>query len=251
MGILDNSRDQEPPETPAPVFALRAFKSALFGTPGADDNQTERVSRAQEQPASRARDPSISRERPSREGVGDDTAAKKVDAGQTQNTMASPTKSILVTPGTISNRRKTVSFGDGVVDNERKQESPSKTPTAKTPPSATGSSTSSQWTSGSSDGSKPRSKLTQALMDSRDKRSKDSEPTQALKTEESRTVETTPKATSSKAIRNDDNDETINMDDPRSQSGKYWKTEFDNYRTRTDTEIRRLVQYRSDRKSVV
>lgn len=245
MGILDNSRDQEPPETPAPVFALRAFKSALFGTPGADDNQTERVSRAREQPASRARDPSISRERPSREGAGNDTAAKKVDAGQTQNTMASPTKSILVTPGTISNRRKTVSFGDGVVDNERKQESPSKTPTAKTPPSATGSSTSRQWTSGSSDGSKPRSKLTQALMDSRDKRSKDSEPTQALKTEESRTVETTPKAISSTVTRGDDNDETINMDDPRSQSGKYWKTEFDNYRTRTDTEIRRLVQYRS------
>lgn len=227
------------------MFALRAFKSALFGTPGADDDKTERIPRAREQPASLGQNHNISRDRPSREGAGNDTTAKKADAGQTQNSMASPTKSILVTPGTTSNRRKTVSFGDGVVDNERKQESPSKTPTAKTPPSATGSSSSSHWTSGSSDGkAKPRSKLTQALLDSRDKHSKDPEPTQALKTGESRTAETTPKATST-ATRNDDNDETINMNEPRSQSGKYWKTEFDNYRTRTDTEIRRLVQYRS------
>ncbi len=32
----------EPPETPAPVFAMRAFKSALFGTPGAEEEETEK-----------------------------------------------------------------------------------------------------------------------------------------------------------------------------------------------------------------
>lgn len=241
--FLDTSKVQEPPETPAPVFALRAFKSALFGTPGAEDEERERVSRATEQPVSSRRNRSVSQENPLRESAGNDTGARKGDAVPISNIMASPTKSILMTPGTTSNRRKTVSFGDGVVDNERKQESPSKTPT-KTPPSATGSSTSSQWSSGSSDGKKPRSKLTQALMDSREKGSKDPDPAQAPSQGEIRSAESTPKTTST-AAKSDDGDETMNMDEPRSQSGKYWKTEFDSYRSRTDREIRRLVQYRS------
>lgn len=229
------------------MFALRAFKSALFGTPGAEDEERERALRAKEQPVSSRRSRSMSQENPLRESEGNDTGARKGDAVQISNAMASPTKSILMTPGTTSNRRKTVSFGDGVVDNERKQESPSKTPT-KTPPSATGSSTSSQWSSGSSDGKKPRSKLTQALMDSREKGSKDPEPAQAPSQGDIRPAESAPKTTS-KAAKSDDGDETMNMDEPRSQSGKYWKTEFDSYRSRTDREIRRLVQYRSVAKS--
>lgn len=249
--ILDTSKVQDPPETPAPVFALRAFKSALFGTPGAEDGgATDRGSRAREQQpigGNRLNRGVIQENNPSRESAGSDTAVRKAAALPVMNTMASPTKSILMTPGTSSNRRKTVSFGDGVVDNERKQESPSKTPT-KTPPSAAGSSTSSQWSSGS-DGKKPRSKLTQALLDSREKGSKDPEPVQApsLSSQgESRSAESTPRATSKATTKSDDDgDETLNMDEPRSQSGKYWKTEFDSYRSRTDREIRRLVQYRS------
>lgn len=241
-GFIDTSKVQEPPETPAPVFALRAFKSALFGTPGAEEDETGRVSRAKEQPASRPRNESGSRKDHSAEDARNTTAARKTDIGQAGNTMASPTKSILVTPGTTSNRRKTVSFGDGVVDNERKQESPSKASSSRTSTTLT-PNTGSQWSSGSSDG-KPRSKLTQALMDSRDKRSKDSELTQGLKPEKTRSPGSTPKATAPSSG-NDDNDGTINMNEPRSQSGKYWKTEFDNYRVRTDREIRRLVQYRS------
>lgn len=241
-GFIDTSKVQEPPETPAPVFALRAFKSALFGTPGAEEDETGRVSRGKEQPASLPRNESDSRKDPSGEGARNTTAARKTDIGQAGNTMASPTKSILVTPGTTSNRRKTVSFGDGVVDNERKQESPSKNSSSIAPTTLT-PNTGSQWSSGSSDG-KPRSKLTQALMDSRDKRSKDSERTQGLKPEETRFPGSTPKATTPSSG-NYDNDDTINLNEPRSQSGKYWKTEFDNYRTRTDREIRRLVQYRS------
>ena len=247
--FLDTSKVQEPPETPAPVFALRAFKSALFDTPGAEDDETERVvSRAKEQPVSSRVNRGVRmQEDPSRRedaGGGGEMAGRRGETVPISNTMTSPTKSILMTPGTTSNRRKTVSFGDGVVDNERKQESPSKTPT-KTPPSTAGSITSSQWSSGSSDGKKPRSKLTQALMDSREKGSKDPEPAQAPRPGETRYADSTPKTSSRAATSDDDGDETLNMDEPRSQSGKYWKTEFDGYRTRTDREIRRLVQYRS------
>lgn len=249
---IDNSKVLEAPETPAPVFALRAFKSALFGTPGAE-GEDESVLRAKEEAASRLRNQSDSRKDPATERAGNDTATKKTETGVGGNTMTSPTKSILMTPGTTSNRRKTVSFGDAVVDNERKQDSPTKS-SSKTPVNLTGNS-SSPWTSGSSDGkNKPRSKLTQALMDSRDKPSKDPEPMQVPKPDVARSSENTPRralppttatTTTATTTKNDDNDDTINMEEPRSQSGKYWKTEFDNYRTRTDKEIRRLVQYRS------
>ena len=243
---IDNSKVQEAPETPAPVFALRAFKSALFGTPGAE-GEDESVLRAKEEAANRLRNQSDSRKAPATEHAGNDTATKKTETGLGGNTMTSPTKSILLTPGTTSNRRKTVSFGDAVVDNERKQDSPTKS-SSKTPVNLTGNS-SSPWTFGSSDGkNKPRSKLTQALMDSRDTPSKDPGPMQAPKPDVGRSSESAPRQTqppTTTTTKNDDNDETINIEEPRSQSGKYWKTEFDNYRTRTDKEIRRLVQYRS------
>ncbi|KAH9215744.1 hypothetical protein DL95DRAFT_388368, partial [Leptodontidium sp. 2 PMI_412] len=32
--------DREPPETPAPVFAARALKSAIFGVPARPDDDT-------------------------------------------------------------------------------------------------------------------------------------------------------------------------------------------------------------------
>lgn len=227
------------------MFALRAFKSALFGTPAPEEEDRDRVSRTKEQqPASRTREQVDSRKDHSTGSLkNDNIPTLKPDTAPTGNTMASPTKSILVTPGTISNRRKTVSFGDGVVDNERKQESPSKTPSLTTPTNLS-TSPSSQWASGSSDG-KPRSKLTQALLDSREKRSsKDFQLTQTSKPSENRSGGITSKMAPPSAG-NDDNDETLNMNEPRSQSGKYWKTEFDKYRTKTDWEIKRLVQYRS------
>lgn len=231
------------------MFALRAFKSALFGTPAPEEEDRDRVLRAKEQqPPIRARVQVDSRKDHSTGSLrNDNMPTLQPDTAPTGNTMASPTKSILVTPGTISNRRKTVSFGDGVVDNERKQESPSKAPSLRTPTNSS-TSPSSQWASGSSDG-KPRSKLTQALLDSREKRSsKDFQPTQTSKPSETRSGGTTSK-TAPQSAENDDNDETLNMSEPRSQSGKYWKTEFDKYRTRTDWEIKRLVQYRSVAKS--
>ncbi|PWY70258.1 hypothetical protein BO70DRAFT_299267 [Aspergillus heteromorphus CBS 117.55] len=246
--VADNSRAAEPPETPAPVFAIRAFKSALFGTPGPDDDQTSDrpLQTKNPNPFANQRMSDNLVLKPSAGTARDAPKAMKPDdADLTMNAMASPTKSILVTPGTASNRRKTVSFGDSVVDNERKRDQPSTKP-ANTPTSSS-SNFSSQWSANSSDGkSKPRSKLTQALMDSRDRSSKGPElfslqdaghnPPPGLA---SKTASTEP----------DDNDDTINLNEPRSQSGKYWKAEFDNYRTKTTWEIKKLIQYRSAAKT--
>ncbi|KAF7593780.1 hypothetical protein BBP40_010836 [Aspergillus hancockii] len=231
--FADNSKVLEPPETPAPVFAIRAFKSALFGTPGADDEDlTERQSNPKNLTANQPPRANLML-KPTIGNTSDVPKATEADVDMAMNAMASPTKSILVTPGTASNRRKTVSFGDGVVDNERKREDASKS--SRTP-------LSSQWSINSSDGkAKPRSKLTQALMDSRDKSPKGSETSQNPQSSEAKMALS--------STEEDIVDDTINLNEPRSQSGKYWKAEFDNYRNKTTQEIRKLIQYRSAAKA--
>ncbi|KAJ5689098.1 hypothetical protein N7462_003490 [Penicillium macrosclerotiorum] len=237
----DTSKVLEAPETPAPVFAIHAFKSALFGTPGAEEeHETGPTSMAASQPK-----PGHQRSRSDTVNPIpiDSKEDAKLELDLTINPSGSPTKSILVTPGTISNRRKTVSFGEGVVDNEGKRDSQSSR-AVKTPPNPSGS-LSAQWMSGSADG-KPRSKLTQTLMDARDNASKNAEsaksnsetsdsksPTKRLQLKEETSME----------------DITTNLEEPRSESGKYWKTEFDNYRVRTNREIKKLIHYRSIAKS--
>ncbi|KAJ5908415.1 hypothetical protein N7495_001097 [Penicillium taxi] len=215
------SKDQvlEPPETPAPVFALRAFKSVLFGTP-ADEESGKSASQSNKasQPSGKINTFPI--------------PIKKQEPVKTEpdqmNLSGSPSKSILVTPGTTSHRRKTVSFGESVVDNEGKREDFSSN-LVKTPPNASGNIT-AQWTSLSSDG-KPQSKLTQTLMAARDN---------ALKNSES---DANPVA--SAQLEANIEDDTLNLSNPRSESGQYWKTEYENYRLRTNQEIKKLIQYRS------
>ncbi|KAJ5099810.1 Spindle-body formation-associated protein [Penicillium argentinense] len=230
----DTSKVLEPPETPAPVFAIRAFKSALFGTPGAEEEENE-AKQAERVPDLKPSDHQCSKS--------DATqpfsipTEKKDDAKSDDsffNPAGSPTKSILVTPGTISNRRKTVSFGEGVVDNEGKRDSQS---------SKVRGNLTTQWMSGSADG-KPRSKLTQTLIDARDNASRnaDSAGTTPEKSDAKPVARAQPKDESG-------SEDTINLEDPRSESGKYWKTEFDNYRSRTNREIKKLIHYRSIAKS--
>jgi hypothetical protein len=222
----------EPPETPAPVFAMRAFKSALFGTPGVEEEEK------------RASQPRPSIHQRSKSDTTDSIPIEKreltkLDPDATFNPSGSPTKSILVTPGTIANRRKTVSFGEGVVDNEGKRDAR----VTKTPPNPAGNIT-TQWMSGSADG-KPRSKLTQTLIDARDNATKNAEsPTKSTSTSTSDAKHVTRSQSKDEV-----EDITLNLDEPRSESGKYWKTEFDAYRVRTNREIKKLIHYRSVAKS--
>lgn len=238
---LDNSKVMDPPETPAPVFALRAFKSALFGTPGAEEEEVS-DQKSDDKPASRQPSKSDLLNPPVAYRATNVTKTEKTDLDMAVNAIASPTKSILVTPGTAANRRKTVSFGDGVVDNERKRNDVS-AQSSKTPTNLSGN-LSSQWLSSSTDSKgKPRSRLTQALLDSREKSPNDSTTTTNSQRADPYPATNTASKEASQSTKEDD--ETINLDDPRSQSGKYWKAEFDSYRARTTNEIRKLIQYRS------
>ncbi|OQE40271.1 hypothetical protein PENCOP_c006G07785 [Penicillium coprophilum] len=230
--VTDDSKLLEPPETPGHVFAIRAFKSALFGTPGAEEDENAPQKQSGHQ---RSKSDTIK--------LVPTEINTDVKPDATYNPTGSPTKSILVTPGT-SLRRKTVSFGESVIDNEGKRPGSASKP-AKTPPNPSGT-LSTQWMSGTSDGSgKPRSKLTQTLMNARDNANKNSEPAKSDgSTEEAKSV---IGSGSKDTLENEDI--TINLEDPHSESGKYWKTEFDNYRVRTNREIKKLIHYRSIAKS--
>jgi hypothetical protein len=82
-------------------------------------------------------------------------------------------------------------------------------------------------------------------MNARDNASKNSEPAKS----DERAGEAKSVIVSGSKDNLENEDITINLEDPHSESGKYWKTEFDNYRVRTNREIKKLIQYRSIAKS--
>ncbi|KAL2367861.1 hypothetical protein RJ035_002798 [Blastomyces gilchristii] len=255
-GFADDSKVQEAPETPAPLFAFRAFKSAFVGTPGPDATDDELTVPI------KSLKPTVNRKGtdihmpPKKENPGPlDLQPSLRKSDEPAPPMASPTKSILLTPGTAATRRKTVSFGEGVVDNERK-----KSPFEST---AYNGNISRQWTGKLHEGSgKKSSKLTKSLIEARSKKS--GEERKRNENDElfdimDRKPHSPAKETSRPKGNQDppkdryedesEDDVTTNLDEPHSQSGIYWKSEFDSYRAKTEREIKKLIQYRSVAKS--
>src|SRR3569833_2632322 len=89
---MNDDTQFEQPDTPAPVFAARAFKTALFGTPARVD---------------RAPIPAVNTVDVTKDICGDDKEPKSP---------ANPS-GLLLTPVTATARRKRVSFGLVVCDN--------------------------------------------------------------------------------------------------------------------------------------
>ncbi|KAK4621652.1 hypothetical protein CLAFUW4_06675 [Fulvia fulva] len=215
----------EPPETPAPVFAVRAFKHAIFGTPGT----------VQKPPRRHSEDETARRKHNARPGMlrpksATETATlNRYEPAIEDEPLPSPTKGILLTPGTAAARRKTVSFGDNVVDNENKKpmKSVSGLPDdcpGKFPSPWSKSVIEQDTTEQSAEKLGGRSKLTEQLQQVRDESAR-------------------RKAKSSRQARDrDEQDETLDLAEPVSQSGKYWQQEYNIYRERTTKEVRKLVE---------
>lgn len=225
--------DLDIPETPAPTFAVRAFKHAIFGTPQtAKPKPRSRSNTEKERPRvveERLVRPINNRPKSSGDQFKQDSAPAE------REPMPSPTKGILMTPGTAAARRKTVSFGEQVKDNEQKKDSksglpddcPGKFPSpwvqpAELPLDSTQAST-----------SRGRSKLTEALEQARDESAK-------------RNSNQPDKPTSEIG---DHNDLTTDLTEPHSQAGKYWKNEYDLYRENTQREVKKLVAKQKAAKS--
>ena len=141
--------------------------------------------------------------------------------------MASPTKGILMTPGTAAARRKTVTFGAHVVDNAKdkpKEESktglpndcPGKFPSPWVQPAEKIDNVDTP-----SERKRGRSKLTEDLHKARDESAK--------------------KKAAEAEIRQVEQEDYDDAAEPDSESGRYWKKEYDVYRANTTREVKKLV----------
>ncbi|KFA77752.1 hypothetical protein S40288_00458 [Stachybotrys chartarum IBT 40288] len=194
-GDVADTTDYDQPDTPAPVFAARALRSALFGTPAPPCN-----------------DPTNPTEK---------TSANEYMLPE--NTPSKP-QGILLTPGTGTSRPKRVSFGRDV-----SKAKPYDTTAAR-----------------KAGGAPKRSRLAQALENSRKKGQQ----------EEAKTVEAkTPDGGSSDEWEEADEDNycnhdiTLDLNEPRSQSGQYWKDHFQKYQEEAKAELGKLLKYKQLAKS--
>jgi hypothetical protein len=207
----------EAPETPAPVFAVRAFKQAIFGTPQPPPTVAPtRLSKTKKESDYPLAVPTLTS---SKETVSNTKIIDSTDLG------LSPTKrGILKTPGGGTTRRKELVWGADVVDNEGKKQSRSGLPNnapGKFP---------SPWTPKTLDitedkkskveEKKPKTKLSERLYDVK-------------------ATGTGPRSVKGRA--KDDADITIDMMEPRSESGRYWKEQYLSYSHKSEEETKKLI----------
>ncbi|KAI1853731.1 hypothetical protein JX266_001715 [Neoarthrinium moseri] len=189
------------PDTPAPVFAARAIRHAIFGTPAP----------AKDGPPSDPR-------RDATDATGPDAAMKD------SRSPAKPT-GILLTPGTATARRKRVSFD--------------------------------QDTKAGTNGDAAQTvdalkKLTlqQRLEESRVKKSKSNNTGSKPQGQRKAGGSTKPVETVEDGTDDEWEDEicnhdvTVDLNEPHSRSGKYWKSEFSKYADDARVEMEKLVKYK-------
>jgi hypothetical protein len=241
--------NQEPPETPAPVFAARALKSALFGTPAPleDDDNYE---------------------------YGNDAETM---AGNDIKRSLSPTKpqGILLTPGTATTRRKTVSFGNEVLDKAEKNvvgrasksgipddcpgKFPSPWPAEEKSTKPTRKTTLTQTLEKARESKLPRtsSESNRASPESQQllnpKLESDTKTTSTSRARPRRSIK--PQKSNQELLQelveNDpvDCDMTMDLNEPHSQSGKFWKSEYEHYHQEAKREMEKLLRYKQLAKS--
>ncbi|KAL9125450.1 MAG: hypothetical protein Q9217_005348 [Psora testacea] len=234
---------EEPPETPAHVFAVRAFKTALFGTP----HPEQTVPRTKPKPAPDAGSRKGNRRvesstttvlnKQETPNVGGEPGKSVVES------MLSPTKGILLTPGMGTSRRKNVSFVHSDMENDKDavQE-----PVLEELPRQDDSPTRPSHRRDA----RPRpSSFTKTLIELSKLRSDEhlQSKTKTLESTDPSVLGTGGNHTD-EAIQTDA-DHTIDLCQPRSRSGQHWKAEYEQYYRRSDREMKKLIKYGQNVKS--
>ena len=245
---------EEPPETPAPLFAVRAFKTAIFGTPHpSQDDESNDEKRVVQSADVNAKE--YFPQPQTLHGVSYNPGlSTEVNCKPKIEPLASPAKGILLTPGTAAARRKTVSFG-GLVNNtasETKRE-------LDQVQIMDGSSNDGQGLLvPEASRSQPRnqSSLTKTLFKAKLEASKkrlsgevvQEKPTPStlsVKSKDGVGVRTTsPEEPSNVAA-----DATIDLSQPRSRSGQHWKAEYELYHKNSAREMKKIIKYGQNVKS--
>lgn len=237
----DQSFANEPPETPAPLFAVRAFKSAFFGTP---------VLEAQEEEEEEEHDLQLPLEEEIIEPIpvcnneeirntGKSTATSIEDVVLKPDFFSSPAKGILLTPGTAAARRKTVSFGI-LADLSKEFVEVNSTVTGV---SSYANNTSALKPARSLQKARCREAgLRRTLFENRGKKP-EPRPVQA-------DLQHNTDAKSVEQLDSEDfGDVTTDLKHPLSKSGQHWKREYQRDHESSKTEMRKLIKYNQVAKS--
>jgi hypothetical protein len=190
----------------------------------------------------------------------------------------SPTKpqGILLTPGTGTTRRKTVSFDNEVVDKPENEKTrgrvSSKKSTSGIPDDCPGKFP-SPWASKSEPSRRVKRNLTRVLEDAREGKSqKDGTDSRPAASETQPGIQPKPQSDSkfsqpearrpSKTEPSNqelleqlvvhegyDGDMTVDLNEPHSQSGKFWKSNFEQYHEEAKAEMAKLFKYKQLAKS--
>ena len=236
----ESSEFPDAPETPAPVFAIRAFKTALFGTPA----PVIRNNRQQE--PSPERKPilsdTVANYREEEDMEGKPTSESRVStatSGHASNN-ASPAKGILLTPGTGTSRPKRVSFGGlGQGNGNRPGRITGRTRLQEITledlpdvPQVMESRESEQAGTGTSRGQvNSEKKPVEPIVDPEGKG-------QALLLDKKSAID----SKKPKPLKEEELDATIDLKNPISQSGRHWKREYTEYHEKSEDEMTRLIR---------
>lgn len=237
----------EPPETPAPLFVVRAFKTAIFGTPHPIQRESKQAAKASEK--DKAGTQCLASERPEdRKSIERDTDAgveTERAASIRLDNLASPAKGILMTPGTTATRRKTVSFLH-LEDSDAGKPRENLFPEAESNLDPLLTPCKSAPEAQSRD--KPRhSQLTKTLLELSKQKSDRKSVASGFDGQSSDSG-----ALVSTAIQTEDGsavEVTMDLSKPRSRSGQHWKTEYEQYQRRSNREMKEIIKYRQQVKS--
>ena len=251
----------EAPETPAPLFAVRAFKTAIFGTPRSIEHPTKRIEEQQPREQKPIRNDAKMGPEPLRttqqKGIGPTKTLMQIQENllppeSTENLkldqLASPTKGILLTPGTAATRRKTVSFSAKKEFRER----------TNSPDNAVelDSKESRKESLGHGLASEPQRKqsaLTRTFIELSTKRSSSPAVITGSIGPDTRSLSSNaiaddkakiPFKTSESVV-----DATVDLSQPRSRSGQHWKAEYEEYHKNSSREMKKIIQYGQNIKS--
>lgn len=248
---LDNGQSyvNEPPETPAPLFAVRAFKSALFGTPRIYqdfDSATPLPKTPDHKAGKKHHDTRIGNAK--NDKLGQRLAEEHVYKPRVASIM-SPAKGILVTPGTATTRRKNVSFGGLALDKKGNDKIEKKE--SNDGDSSLDSDTSNPLVTDPLAWNQYRqTTLTKALYKAKTGSSQDhweDHTDREITEDEFLPVKSNDDSNANIGSRENltdlVTDTTIDLDQPFSRSGKHWKAEFERYHKKSDREMKKIIKH--------
>ena len=162
------------------------------------------------------------------------------------DSLASPTKGILLTPGTGATRRKTVSFGTLIAEAQKEEEKVKPTEVKR---DCAPKGRKDSEVANLSPRIQPRhSSLTKTLMQM--SKQKFDDQAASITSSEERLASEPASSNGVQRESTDKNlDNTVDLSQPRSRSGQHWKTEYEQYHKRSNSEMKRMIMYGQNVKS--